>query len=649
MSTRTPAWLEAEAAYEDEVVGENTLSRMFEASASRHASRDAQWYKGGIYDRSLSPDVVPAAPPGKYAALTYAELQDVVHNLAAGFRDLGVATGTRVGIYADTRMEWAQADLGLLAAGAVVTTVYTESSPDRARFLLEDPDASGAVVENESLLETVLEVEDDLDLEFVVVMDDYEGHGDRGDVLTLGELYERGRAAFDVGAYETWLAERDLEDLASLVYTSGTTGKPKGVRLTHRNVRSNVNGIRKRVGPRPDKPPELPVFDETDRTLSFLPLAHVFERVAGHFLMFAAGSTVAYAESPDTVAEDIKVVQPTGASSVPRVYERIYDDMRSEAPGAVFSRAVAVAREYATADDPGPVLRLRHAVYDRLVFSKVRGQMGGNVEAFISGGGSLSTRLSQLFDGMGLPIYEGYGLTETSPVVSVNPPEDSRSGTLGPPLVNVDVTLDGAVVDDDRQAAADGELGELLVDGPNVSPGYWNRPGATEEAFTDDGWFRSGDIIERTDDGYLVYHDRLKQLIVLDTGKNVAPQPIEDEFALSERIHQAMVVGDDRKFIAALFVPDFEAVRAWARAEGVDLPDDRAAVCRDSRVVEFIRADVEAVNETLPKSERVTEFRLVPEEWTPDNDLMTPSMKIKRRKVKERFAAEIGDIYGEGG
>ncbi|PSP68189.1 long-chain fatty acid--CoA ligase [Halobacteriales archaeon QS_1_69_70] len=649
MSTRTPAWLEAEAAYDDEVVGENTLSRMFEASASRHAGRDAQWYKGGIYDRSLSPDVVSAAPPGKYAALTYAELQDVVHNLAAGFRDLGVAAGTRVGIYADTRMEWAQADLGLLAAGAVVTTVYTESSPDRARFLLEDPDAAGVVVENESLLETVLEVEDDLDLEFVVVMDDYEGHGHRDDVLTLGELYERGRAAFDVEAYETWLAERDLEDLASLVYTSGTTGKPKGVRLTHRNVRTNVNGIRKRVGPRPDKPPVMPVFDETDRTLSFLPLAHVFERVAGHFLMFAAGSTVAYAESPDTVAEDIKVVQPTGASSVPRVYERIYDDMRSEAPEAVFSRAVAVAREYATADSPGAVLRLRHALYDRLVFSTVREQMGGNVEAFISGGGSLSRRLSQLFDGMGLPIYEGYGLTETSPVVSVNPPEDSRPGTLGPPLVNVDVTLDGTVVDDERQAAADGELGELLVDGPNVSPGYWNRPGATEEAFTDDGWFRSGDIIERTDDGYLVYHDRLKQLIVLDTGKNIAPQPIEDEFALSERIHQAMVVGDDRKFIAALFVPDFEAVRAWARAEGIDLPDDRAAVCRDSSVVEFIRADVEAVNETLPKSEQVTEFRLVPEEWTPDNDLMTPSMKIKRRKVEERFAAEIRDIYGEGG
>ena len=647
MSTRKPAWLQAEMEYDDEVIGENTLSRMFEASASRHASRDAQWYKGGIYDRSLAPDVVPAAPAGKYAALTYAEMQDVVHNLAAGFRELGVDEGTRVGIYANTRMEWAQADLGLLAAGAVVTTVYTESSPERARYLLDDPNAEGVVVENETLLEDVLAVEEDLDLEFVAVMDEFDGHDDREEIVTLGEVYDRGREAFAPDDYETWLAARDLEDLASLIYTSGTTGKPKGVQLTHRNFRSNINGIRKRVGPRPDKPPDMPVFDETDRTLSFLPLAHVFERVAGHFLMFGAGATVAYAESPATVADDIRTVEPTGASSVPRVYERIFDNMRSEAPDAIFRRAVAVAREFATVENPGPVLRLRHALYDRLVFSNVRDQMGGNVEAFISGGGSLSKRLSQLFEGMGLPIYEGYGLTETSPVVSVNPPEDSRAGTLGPPLVNVDVRLDESVVDEERREAADGEVGELLIEGPNVTPGYWNRPGATEEAFTADGRFRSGDVIERTDDGYLVYHDRLKQLIVLDTGKNIAPQPIEDEFATSERIDQAMVVGDDQKFIAALFVPDFQGVRAWAQAEGVDLPDDRAAICRDPSVVEFVQVDVDAVNEQLPKSERVKEFRLVPEEWTPENDLMTPSMKKKRRTVTERFEDQIRDVYGE--
>ena len=369
--------------------------------------------------------------------------------------------------------------------------------------------------------------------------------------------------------------------------------------------------------------------------------------MAGHCLMFGAGSTVAYAESPDTVADDIRLVRPTGASSVPRVYERIFDNMRSEAPDAIFDRAVTAAREYATAETPGLLLRARHAIYDRLVFSKVREQIGGNIEAFISGGGSLSKRLSQLFEGMGIPIYEGYGLTETSPVVSVNPPEDSRAGTLGPPLENVDVRLDDSVIDAERRKAADGEIGELHVRGPNVAPGYRERPGATEEAFTEDGWFRSADIIEQTPDGYLVYRDRLKQLIVLDTGKNIAPQPIEDEFATSERVDQAMVVGDNQKFVAALFVPDLEAIEAWANGEEIDLPDDREAICEDERVHGFIQEEVDAVNEGLSKSETVKEFRLVPVEWTADNDLLTPSMKIKRRGVRDRFEEQVRDVYGE--
>jgi long-chain acyl-CoA synthetase len=647
MSSNTAAWMQAEEEYEDEVVGMNTIPRLFEESATRHASREAQWYKGGVYDRSLSPEIVPEAPSGQYAALKYAEMQDVVHNLAAGFRDLGVEADTRVGIFADTRMEWAQADLGLLAAGAVVTTVYTESSPQQVQYLLDDPNAEGVVVENEELLGRVLEVEDDLDLEFVVVIDEVTGYDDRDDVLTLADVYRRGAAVFDREDYESWLAERDVDDLASLIYTSGTTGKPKGVMLTHRNFRSNINGIRKRVGPRPDKDPDIPVFDETDRVLSFLPLAHVFERVSGHFLQFATGATVAYAESTDTVADDLEVVQPTGASSVPRVYERIYDNLREEAPEPVFERAVTVAREYATTETPGIGLRVKHAIFDRLVYSTVRERMGGNIESFISGGGSLSKRLSQLFQGMGLPIYEGYGLTETSPVVSVNPPEDSRAGTLGPPLVNVDVRLDESVVSDDQREEAEGPVGELHVKGPNVTEGYWDRPGATEEAFTEDGWFRTGDIIEQTRDGYLVYQERLKQLIVLDTGKNIAPQPIEDEFATSERIEQAMVVGDNQKFIAALFVPNFETVREWPDEEDIALPEAPAAICADDRVRAFIEEEVRVVNETLSKSERIKEFRLVPEEWTADNDFLTPSMKKKRRNILEAYEDQVRDIYGD--
>ncbi len=647
MSARNPAWLRAEAEYTDEVIGETTIPRLFEESASRHASREAQWYKGGIYERSMTPEVIPKAPADQYAALTYAEMQEIVHNLAAGFRDLGVEADTRVGIFADTRMEWAQTDFALLAAGGVVTTVYTESSAEQVQYLLDDPDAEGVVVENGELLERILEVEDDLDLSFIVVIDEFDGHDEREDIHTLAEVYASGKEAFDGDAYEQWLAARDIDDLASLIYTSGTTGKPKGVQLTHGNFRSNINGIRKRFGPRPDKGPELPRLDETARSLSFLPLAHVFERVSGHFVMFGSGATVAYAESTDTVADDIQLVRPTVASSVPRVYERIYDSMRENAPEAIFERAVAVAREWSTTENPGIALKLKYKLMNALVYSKVKDQMGGNVDFFISGGGSLSKDLAQLFDGMGLPILEGYGLTETSPVVSVNPPEDSRAGTLGVPLNGVEVRLDESVVSDEQREDTEGPVGELHVKGPNVTQGYWNRPGATTEAFTEDGWFRTGDIIEQTGDGYLIYHDRLKQLIVLDTGKNIAPQPIEDEFATSERIDQAMVFGDNQKFISALFVPNYEALDRWAEATGLDLPDDPEAVCADERIVEWVREEVEEVNSRLAKHEQIKEFRLVPLEWTPDNDLLTPSMKIKRRNVLDRFDEKARDIYGD--
>ena len=651
MSSETAEWLEAERTYEDEVIGDDTVPHLFEASAERHADREAQWYKGGIYERSLVDGVVPAAPDGQYAALTYGEVRDVVRNLAAGFRELGLEAGDRVGIFADTRMEWAQSDLALLAAGGVVTTVYTESSRSQVEYLLSDPEADGVVVENGELLERVLDVEDSLDLEFVVVIDEYQGHEDREDVYTLAEVHDLGAAAFDIERYEGWLDERGLDDLASLIYTSGTTGKPKGVMLTHRNFRSNINQCRKRFAARPDRDADVPTLTEEDRSLSFLPLAHVFERLAGHFLMFATGATVAYAESSDTVAEDIGLVRPTVATSVPRVYQRIYDSMREQASESgfksrVFQWAVAVGRQYATSNRPGPLLRARYRLADRLVFSTVKEQMGGNVEFFVSGGGSLSKRLAELFEGMGLPILEGYGLTEASPVVSTNPPEDMRPGTLGPPVHGVETRIDEEAVTEDRRERATGTIGELLIRGENVTEGYWNRPEATEGAFTDDGWFRTGDIIERTEDGYLVYHDRLKQILVLDTGKNVAPGPIEEEFATSDRVDQIMVMGDDEKFVSALVVPNFEGVERWAEREGIDLPEDPTAVCENEDVQRWIAEEIIEVNEEFAKHERIKEFRLVPDEWTPENDLLTPSLKLKRRNILDRYGEEVEDIYG---
>jgi len=453
-------WFRAESTYSDPSIGETTIPRMFFDSVDRNGPRDAQWYKGGVYDRSLTPDVLPSAMTGEFAAVTYAEMADIVRSLAVGFRELGVERDDRVGIYADTRMEWAQSDLALLSAGATVTTVYTESSAEQTRYLLDDPDAVGVVCEDAALLDTLVGIEGDLDLEFIVVIDEYEGYEDRDDILSLADVYERGSEAYDESSVEGWIDDQSMDELASLIYTSGTTGKPKGVKLTHRNFRANVNQVRRRFADRPDRD-DVPTLGPETRALSFLPLAHVYERTSGHFVMFASGATVAYAESTDTVADDLATVRPTSATSVPRIYERVFATMREQASGSdlsesIFEWAVDVAREYARSDSPGIGLRAKHALADRLVYSSVKETMGGNVEMFISGGGSLSQRLAELFEGMGLPIHEGYGLTETAPVVSTNPPDDLRSGTLGPPLADIEAKLDPSVVSDDQRANAEG-------------------------------------------------------------------------------------------------------------------------------------------------------------------------------------------------
>ncbi|WP_327051214.1 AMP-dependent synthetase/ligase [Halomicrococcus gelatinilyticus] len=641
-------WRDAEAEYTDEVIERTTLARMFEDSAARHANRPAQQYKGGVYDRSLTDTAFPGAPDGQFRALSYGEMRDVVRNLAAGFRDLGVAADDRVGIFADTRMEWAQTDFALLAAGAVVTTVYRSSSVSQVEYLLDDPDATGVVVENEELLGRVDDA--DLDLEFVVVMDHAPSVEDRDDVHTLADVHDRGAETFDREAYEGWIDDRDLDDLATLIYTSGTTGKPKGVRLTHWNFRANVNQCYRRFGPRPDKG-DVPGIDEDSRSVSFLPLAHVFERMAGHFLMFAAGATVAYAESPDTLKEDFQAVEPTTSTSVPRVYERIYDTIRNQAEETetkrrIFDWATDVGRAYHETDDPGLALRGKKLLADKLVFDTVKDGLGGNVDFFISGGGSLSKDLCQLYHGMGLPILEGYGLTETSPVIAVNPPEEPKPGTIGPPVVDVEVTVDDSVVGKEFDDAA-GEVGELLVKGPNVTDGYWNKPEKTEQAFTEDGWFRTGDIVEIRPDDYIAFRERAKELLVLSTGKNVAPGPIEDAFASSDVVDQAMVMGDGQKFVSAIIVPDFDEIAVKADRQGVDLPDDRQELVRDDTVYEWVEAEVDRVNEKFESYEKIKQFRLVPEEFSEDNDLLTPTMKKKRRNILDRFADRIDEIYAE--
>ncbi|MFP4174620.1 MAG: AMP-dependent synthetase/ligase [Halobacteriales archaeon] len=648
-------WRQAEKEYDDEVIGWNTVPEAIEASAERRLSEAASMYKGGVYDRALVPDVIDESPDGEFTSLTYDEFRSIYRRIAAGFDNLGVSKGDRVGIFANTRLEWALSDFALLSRGGVVTSVYSSSSPRQTRYLLDDPGASGVVVENQELLERVLEVEDDLELDFIVSMDEVDDeHLERDNVHTLDEVYAIGDEAFDEDRFNDWLDNLSLNDLCTLIYTSGTTGQPKGVRLTHRNFRSSINQARKRFGPRPDKPDDVPSIDETDRVVSFLPLAHAFERY-GSFLMYASGATVAYAESPDTLQEDFSAVSPTTGTSVPRVYEKVYDAIREQASGSgakkrIFEWAEGVGERYHKEDSPGAWLSAKHAVADRLVFSNVREALGGEIEFMISGGGSLSADLCALYHGMGLPILEGYGLTETAPIVSANPPEEPKIGTIGPAIPDIETKLDVDAAPE--EVRNNGNVGELLVRGPNVTDGYWEKPDETAASFTeaDDGgddWFRTGDVVRVDDDGYMTFVDRAKELIVLSTGKNVPPQPIEDEFSTSTLVEQCMVVGSEEKFIGALMVPNFEGLRKRAEKEGVELPDNNEDIVNDERVRSWIQEEVDAANENFEKYETIKKFRLVADEWTEENDLLTPSLKKKRRNILEKHRGAVDGIYAE--
>ncbi len=636
---------EVEREFEHPVLGRTTLPEMFEASVERHPDTPAQSYKGGIHDRSLAPTAIAAAPDGDYRSLTYADTQGVVRRLAAGFRELGVEPGDALGVYADTRLEWALTDFATLAAGGVVTTIYPKASVRQVSHLLSDSDAVGAVVADRELRERVVEA--DVSLDFLVTMDESDPLDAGPDCYTLGDVYDLGVEAYDEPAYESWLDERDPSDTASLIYTSGTTGQPKGVTLTHANFKANVDQCFRRFGPRPDR--AGPAVTEGTRTVSFLPLAHVFERLAGHFLMFASGATVAYAESSDTLREDFSAVRPEVGTSVPRVYEKMYDAVAENAADSavskrIFEWATDVGKRYHRADDPGVLLAAGMGVADRLVFSQVREALGGELDFMISGGGSLQPELCRLYHAMGIPVLEGYGLTETAPVVAANPPEAFEIGTVGPPVLDCEVTVDESVDPENPRVAPDSEVGELLVRGPNVFEGYHGLPEATEDAF-DDGWFRTGDVVERRSDGYISFVERSKQILKLSTGKMVAPGPVEDALATSPFIEQALVFGDDRKFVGALVVSNTGAIRDWAADAGVSVPEDDAALVDHDGVRERVAREVELANRGFESHESVKRFVIVPEDFTEENGLLTPSLKKKRRDILEHYADEVESVY----
>ena len=568
---------------------------------------------------------------GVYKGISYAELRRRFELFACGLASLGIRKGDRVAIIAENRPEWVVSDLGIVSLGAVDVPIYPTNTAKQVEYILNDSGARVAIVSNQFQLNKILKVRGDVpSLEKTIVMLEKPTAGDDPDVLTFahvlqaGEEFERAHPNFVRDA----AAAVRPDDLLTLIYTSGTTGNPKGVMLTHHNLVSNIQSGTQ----------VLRVL-EGDLFLSFLPLSHSFERMAGYYAAMSCGGTIAYAESVETVPANLLEVRPNVVATVPRLFERIhariYKQVESSPPvrRSIFHWAVAVGRKHAQAVRKGSVpvlLRLQHGLADRLVFRKIRERTGGRVRFFVSGGAPLPREFGEFFEAVGLRIIEGYGLTETSPVISVNLFDDYRFGTVGKVIPGVEVKIEPD--------------GEILSRGPNIMRGYWKNEEATREVLQPDGWLRTGDIGVIDADGYLSITDRKKHLFVSSGGKNIAPQPIENMFLSSKFIEQFVLIGDRRMFLTALIVPDFESLKEFARDRKIPF-DTPAALVDRGEVYELLEQEIARIQKDLAHYERVRKFVLLDSPFSIEGGEITPSLKVRRKVVEEKYADQIEKMY----
>ncbi len=576
------------------------------------------------------PDLVGQCRDGKVTYTSGGDLLPRVRDISLGLTALGMTRGSRVAILSESRPEWLFTDLAVAAGGGVTVPIYPTLSAEQVAFILRDSGASIVVVSTAVQLDKLRSVLTDVPSVGTIVM--IEPHAlahPTTRMVTLEVVSSLGRdrlvAGFGV-AREFHDAARQVrpDDLATIIYTSGTTAEPKGVMLTHGNLVANLEGV-------------LAVLELTDRdvALSFLPLCHGFERMVA-YIYLTAGVSVAFAESIDTIPRDLQLVKPTVMSGVPRVFEKLRArifERASQAPAprrALFHWAVGVAMRRGAllaAQRPLPVsLRLSSAVAERLVFAKIRAGVGGRMRFAVSGSAPLDPTLATFFYGIGLPLLEGYGLTETAPVLCVMPLQHVRFGTVGPPLPNVELK----VADD----------GEVLARGPNVMLGYYNRPEDTAAVMAD-GWFHTGDIGSFDEAGFLRITDRKKEFIATSGGKKIAPQPIEQRLRQHRFVAEAVLVGDRRHFVGVLILPDFVAL---ASVLGVSADEARRRLSSpDTRAL--IQGAVDDVNKDLAQFERVKKFVLIGEELSMANGMLTPTLKVKRRVFEERYRAEIDAMY----
>src|SRR5215210_154512 len=576
------------------------------------------------------PDALQVKVGGAYKPISHSEVAERVRHAARGLSSLGVRRGDRVAILSENRPEWAIADFACLTAGLTDVPIYPTLPADQIAYILKDSGAVAIFVSSRPQAEKIREIRAQIPaLKTVISFDDVPGLANRS-MTDLEKRGAEGETSVSIATYREDALLVKPDDLATIIYTSGTTGEPKGVMLSHDNIYSNVEASRKAIP-----------FEGKDIGLSFLPLSHIFERMAGHYMMFATGTSIAYAESIDTVAANMGEVRPTLVLSVPRLYEKMYARILETAltggflKKKIFFWARGVADRWATeklaGKEPGGLLGMQYGIAQKLVFSKLKTRTGGRLRYFVSGGAPLSPDINKFFYAAGLEILEGYGLTETSPVIAVNTPAAFRIGTVGKPIDGVEV-----------QIAADGEI---LTRGPHVMKGYYNKPDATRESIEPDGWFHTGDIGELRD-GFLAITDRKKDIIVTAGGKNIAPQPLENKVKTNKYVAQAVMLGDKRKFPSMLIVPNFDQLEKWAMKRNI-IWTDRAQLLRMPTIQAKIEKEVAeelagAAHFELPKK-----IGLLEHDFSIERGELTPTLKVKRRAIDKHYKTLIDSLYQE--
>ncbi|RFP66111.1 long-chain fatty acid--CoA ligase [Hymenobacter lapidiphilus] len=567
-------------------------------------------------------DCMAAKIDGRYQPMSTDEVVRQVNEASLGLRALGIGKDDKVALISLNRPEWMIADFAIAQLGAVSVPMYPTITTEDYKFIFEDAGVKAVLVSDQKLLDKVTEAIESLDIptQNIFSFDKLDGARYFGELLEMGQ---KGNPA----DLEPLKAAVQPDDLLTLIYTSGTTGKPKGVMLTHNNILSNCRNTQRFV----------PVT-QNDKALSFLPLCHIFERMVTH-LYLINGVSIYYAESMETIADNLREVKPEIFTTVPRLLEKVYDKIVAKGHAlegvkkSMFFWALNLGLKYDNQQDHGFLYNTQLKLANKLIFNKWREALGGNLRCIVSGGGALQPRLARVFWSAGIPVMEGYGLTETSPVIAVGgyDPKENMIGTVGPIVDNTEVKI-----------AADGEI---LTKSESVMKGYYNQPELTAKEFDADGWFHTGDIGEMVDGKFLKITDRKKEMFKTSGGKYIAPQVLEGKMKESPLIEQCMVVGDGQKFAAALVIPSFDDLKGWCKRNNVSSDGGPAELVKNEKVVKMYEDLVHKYNESFAKWEQVKKIVLLPEHWTVESGEMTPTMKVKRKAITANNKDIIEGLY----